>query len=201
MLEIFDIPHIITTYGYLGIFVIVFLESGIFFPLPGDSLLFAAGLFAGAFGLNIFALIGLSFVATFLGSLAGYEIGKHLVKLHNYSFFRKILSQKHIDSAHEFFEKHGKFAITFCRFVPIVRTFVPIVAGVAKMHYMSFIKYNFLGSLFWSSVVTSLGFFLGDIFPGIKNYLWVVSLIVISISVVPILWGLIAKRMQKRERN
>ncbi|OGI76302.1 hypothetical protein A3C67_00285 [Candidatus Nomurabacteria bacterium RIFCSPHIGHO2_02_FULL_42_19] len=186
MLELFDIPHIITTFGYTGIFIIVFLESGIFFPLPGDSLLFTAGLFAGAYGLNIFFLIPMIFVATFLGGLAGYEIGVHLIKLQNFSFFKKILKQDHIDKAHEFFNRHGKIAITFARFVPIVRTFVPIVAGVAKMNYRSFIKYNIVGSFLWSFLVTLLGYFLGHVFPGIKDYLWVMVLLVVFISVLPI---------------
>src|SRR3989338_1321498 len=186
MLELFDIPHIITTFGYTGIFIIVFLESGIFFPLPGDSLLFTAGLFAGAYGLNIFFLIPMIFVATFLGGLAGYEIGVHLIKLQNFSFFKKILKQDHIDKAHEFFNRHGKVAIAFARFVPIVRTFVPIVAGVAGMNYASFLKYNVVGSLLWSFLVTLLGSFLCHVFPGIKDYLWVMVLLVVFISVLPI---------------
>jgi membrane-associated protein len=194
MLEIFDIPYIISTYGYLGIFIIVFLESGIFFPLPGDSLLFVAGLFAGAFSLNIFFLIPMIFVATFLGSIAGYKIGKHIVKLQKYSVFRKILKQDHIDKAHEFFNKHGKMAVIFCRFVPIVRTFVPIVAGVAEMHYSSFIKYNLIGAALWSTFMTLLGFFLGSIFPGIKDYLWVVLVLVVLVSVLPIVWEVMRKQ-------
>ena len=196
MLELFDIPHIITTFGYTGIFIIVFLESGIFFPLPGDSLLFTAGLFAGAYGLNIFFLIPMIFVATFLGGLAGYEIGVHLIKLQNFSFFKKILKQEHIDKAHEFFNRHGKVAIAFARFVPIVRTFVPIVAGVAGMNYASFLKYNVVGSLLWSFLVTLLGYFLGHIFPGIKDYLWVVVLLVVFISVLPIFFEM-AKGQKK----
>ncbi len=191
MTDFFNIPYIITTYGYLGIFLIVFLESGIFFPLPGDSLLFTAGLFASAFGLNIFFLVPMIFVATFLGGLAGYDIGAHLVKLQNVAFLRKILRQDHIDKAHIFFNKHGKFAVTFCRFVPIIRTFVPIVAGVAKMNYSSFIKYSIAGSALWSTVVTLLGFFLGLAFPAIKSYLWVVILLIILASLLPVIFQMV----------
>ena len=196
--HLFDIPYLLTTFGYTGIFVIVFLESGIFFPLPGDSLLLTSGLLAGTFGFNIFILIPLIFLATFLGALAGYWIGENLLKLKNYSIFRGLLKQKHLDKAHEFFDKHGKLAISFCRFVPIVRTFVPIVAGVARMDYFTFLKYNLLGSLLWSSIVTLLGYFLGNTFPQIKNYLWVVAVIVVIVSVLPIIWEMLRKRKKNR---
>src|SRR3990167_10606606 len=96
MNNFFDIPYIITTYGYLGIFIIVFLESGIFFALPGDSLLFTAGLFASIFSLQIYFLIPLIFFATFSGGLAGYEIGANLERLKRYSIFRKILKEENV---------------------------------------------------------------------------------------------------------
>ena len=188
MFEIFDISGIIQTYGYPGIFIIVFLESGIFFPLPGDSLLFTAGLFAGAYNLNIFFLVPMIFVATFLGGLAGYYIGRNLIRLQNYSIFKKILKQEHINKAHEFFVKYGKVAVIFCRFVPIVRTFVPIVAGVGSMDFQIFLRYNFLGSVLWSTTVTLLGFFLGNAFPEIKNYLWIVVILIIFVSLLPVFW-------------
>jgi membrane-associated protein len=194
MLEIFDIPQIISTYGYFGIFIIVFLESGIFFPLPGDSLLFTAGLFAVAFGLNIYFLVPMIFVATFLGGLAGYEVGINLVRLQNRRFFRRFLKQEHIDNAHKFFDRHGKMAVIFCRFVPIVRTFVPIVAGVAQMNYYAFLRYSLVGSFLWSSIVTLLGYFLGSIIPGIKDYLWVIVILIIIVSILPIVWEMRRER-------
>ncbi|MFZ1019620.1 MAG: DedA family protein, partial [Minisyncoccia bacterium] len=129
MTHLFDITYLITTYGYLGIFVIIFLESGLFFALPGDSLLFTAGLLASVYGFNLSFLIFIIFLATFLGGLGGYEIGVYLEKLRTFSFFRKILKQEHINKAHQFFIKYGKSAIVFSRFVPVVRTFTPIVAG------------------------------------------------------------------------
>src|SRR3990167_10834068 len=106
MNNFFDIPYIITTYGYLGIFIIVFLESGIFFALPGDSLLFTAGLLAYAFELKIYFLIPLIFISTFLGGIMGYEIGINLKKLNQFYFFRKILKEEHINKTHNFFDKH-----------------------------------------------------------------------------------------------
>ncbi len=193
-MEFFDLTSFIGSYGYIGIFIIVFLESGIFFPLPGDSLLFTAGLFAVAFGLNIYYLVPMIFLATFLGGLAGYEVGINLVRLQNRRFFKKFLKQEHIDKAHKFFDKHGKMAVIFCRFVPIVRTFVPIVAGVAQMHYSAFLRYSVVGSLLWSSGVTLLGYFLGSIVPQVKDYLWVVVVLIIIVSLLPIVWEMRRER-------
>jgi len=187
MSHLLDITYLIPTYGYLGIFIIIFLESGLFFALPGDSLLFTAGLFASAYGFNLIFLITIIFLATFLGGLAGYEIGTYLEKLRKFSFFRAILKQKYIDRAHEFFVKYGKFAIVFSRFVPIVRTFTPIVAGIAQVPYKFYIKYSLISSVLWSTSITLAGYFLGKIFPVIKDYLWVIAILVVLVSLVPIL--------------
>lgn len=188
MTQLFDIPYIISTYGYVGIFIIVFLESGIFFPLPGDSLLFTAGLLVAVLHLNLFTLIPLIFVATFLGGVMGYEIGINLERLRKYDFFRRILKEKYIDQTHKFFDKHGGFAIILSRFVPLVRTFMPIVAGIAHMDYKKFIKYSLISSALWSTSVTLVGFFLGRIFPQIKDYISLVVLIIIFISVLPMIF-------------
>lgn len=188
MAELFDIPHIIGTYGYLGIFIIVFLESGIFFPLPGDSLLFTAGLLVAVLNLNLFFLIPMIFVATFLGGLLGYEVGVNLEKLRRYSFFRKFLKEEHIIKAHVFFDKYGKFAIIISRFVPLVRTFMPIVAGIARMHYKDFVKYSLMSSALWSTSVTLVGYFLGRIFPQIKDYISFMIVLIIAVSVLPMIF-------------
>jgi len=194
MFDFFNITEILITYGYFGIFIIVFLESGIFFPLPGDSLLFTAGLFASAFSLDILILIPLIFVATFLGGLAGYEIGANLEKLRQYALFRKILKKEHIDKAHTFFDKYGVYAIVFSRFVPIVRTFLPIIAGVAKVDYKFFLKYSLISSLLWSTIVTSLGYFLGRIFPQIKDYLHIMVILIVVVSVLPMAYEILKKK-------
>ncbi len=188
MSQFFDIPFIISTYGYVGIFIIVFLESGIFFPLPGDSLLFTAGLLVAILHLNLFTLIPLIFVATFLGGVMGYEIGINLERLRKYDFFRKILKEKYIDQTHKFFDKHGGFAIILSRFVPLVRTFMPIVAGIARMDYYKFIKYSLISSALWSTSVTLVGFFLGQIFPQIKDYISLIVLIIIIVSIFPMIF-------------
>jgi len=197
MTQLFDIPYIISTYGYLGIFIIVFLESGLIFSLPGDSLLFTAGLLVAVLDLNLFILIPLIFVSTFLGGVMGYEIGINLEKLRKYAFFRKILKEKYITKTHQFFDKHGKYAVIFSRFVPLVRTFVPIVAGIARMHYREFIKYSLISSLLWSTSMTLLGFFLGNIFPQIKDYISFVVVLMIVISILPIIFEFMREKKEE----
>ncbi len=188
MTELFDIPHILTTYGYIGVFIIVFLESGIFFALPGDSLLFTAGLLATGIGFNLWLLVPLIFVATFLGGIAGYYIGTYIERLHRYKFFRKILKQEHIDTTHIFFERRGLPAVIISRFVPIVRTFLPIVAGIAKMDFRKFVAYSFVSSVLWSTIVTCAGFYLGMRFPIIQDYIHYIIFLVILVSVIPIVY-------------
>ncbi len=197
MHQLFDIPYLLTTYGYVGVFLIVFLESGIFFALPGDSLLFTAGLLASTTGMDLYILIPLIFLGTFLGGMAGYSIGINLEYLKRYRFFRKILKPEHIDLAHKFLEKHGKAAIIISRFVPIVRTSMPIVAGIAKMRYSRFIQYSLVSSLLWSLIVTSSGFLLGRTFPWIKDYLSHAIILVVLVSVLPGIIGWIRSRKSK----
>jgi len=197
MINPFNIPEVLALYGYIGVFVIVFLESGIFFPLPGDSLLFTAGILASGLGFNLWFLIPLIFFATLFGGIAGYYLGTQIEKLHNYSFFRKILSQEHINTAHQFFEKYGRFAVVFSRFVPLVRTFVPIVAGIARMDYKKFLKYSIISSLLWSTIVTLVGFFLGRAFPWIKDYLSYLIILIIFASILPGIYEWVRTRQKK----
>jgi membrane-associated protein len=192
-----DIPTLISTYGYMGIFIIVFLESGIFFALPGDSLLFTAGLLAPKIGMNIIFLIFLIFVAAFLGGLAGYYIGMKIEMLHRYKFFRKILKQEYIDRAHDFLEKHGLGAMLLSRFVPIIRTFLPVVAGIVKMNFSDFIRYSLLGSFVWSFVFTLGGYYLGRFFPKTAEYLWSIVIIFVFISILPIFFEMLKKKENK----
>lgn len=179
---LFDVEHLLRTYSYFGVFVIVFLESGIFFPLPGDSLLFTAGLLASVSHLNLFILIPAIFVATFCGGLVGYQIGLYLDSLERYAFFRKILKPQYIEKAHEFFAHHGKAAILMSRFVPLMRTFAPIAAGIARMPWLKFVRYSFASSLLWSVSITLAGYFLGQAFPQITEYLpyFVVGIVIVS---------------------
>jgi len=187
MFDISNITGLIYSYGYLGIFVSVFLESSFLPPLPGDSLLFSVGLFASLSELSIVVLIISIFLGTFLGNLLAYEIGRNLVKLHRYTFWRKIFRQENIDKAHKFFETYGKVAVTFARFVPFMRTFVPVVAGIANMHYPTFVRYNALGALLWSTFVPLLGYFLGEAYPAIKDYIWLILILFVLVAVVPVI--------------
>lgn len=193
MQELFDITGLISTYGYIGIFIIVFLESGIFFALPGDSLLFTAGMIASAHVLSIYKLIPLIFVSTFLGALAGYEIGLRLEFFNKYKLWRKIVRKEHLEKTEKFFGKYGKFTIIISRFVPIVRTFVPIVAGLIKMDYKRFIKFSLIGSALWSTTVTLVGYFVGRIIPEAEKYLSLLIVIVVVLSLLPIIYKLIKK--------
>jgi membrane-associated protein len=193
MNSLFDITHILTIYGYPGIFIVIFLESGLLFALPGDSLLFTSGLLVGVLGLKLPILISVIFLATFLGGLGGYLIGIYLESLRKFSFFRLILKEKYINKAHEFFAKYGRFALVFSRFVPIVRTFTPIVAGIARVPYKFYLKYSVIGAATWAMSMTLVGYFLGRMFPIISHYLWVVAILVVLVSVVPILIQVIRK--------
>jgi membrane-associated protein len=182
---LFNTHYVLVTYGYIGILAIVFLESGIFFPLPGDSLIFTAGLLAPVLHFNIIFLVLLIFLAAFFGGIAGYYIGTKLDFFYKYDLFRKIFKKKYMNDAHGFLEKHGLSAMLLSRFVPVVRTFLPIVAGVVKMDYKDFIRYSLLGSFIWSAVFTLGGYFLGKSFPHMQDYLPLVITVVVIVSILP----------------
>jgi membrane-associated protein len=175
------------TYGIL--FLIIFAETGlVVMPLlPGDSLLFAAGAFCAKpeTGLNVHAMAGLLFIAAFLGDTVNYWVGKKLgpavFKREDSIWLRK----KHLERAHEFFEKYGGRAVILARFVPIVRTFVPFIAGVGSMTYPRFLAYNLIGGFIWIYFFTYAGFFFGNQ-PFVQKNFKLVILAIIILSVVPI---------------
>ena len=185
MTNLFDIPHIIAVYGYAGILSIIFLESGIFFLLPGDSLIFTVGLLANKLGYNVFLFTFLTTVFSFLGGLVGYYIGVKLDYFYRFAFRRKILPQKYLNEAHEFLEKHGLFSIMLSRFVPVIRTFLPIVAGMARMNFLNFIRYSLLSCAVWSVTFILGGYYLGQIFPATGDYLSSIILIIVVMSILP----------------
>ena len=198
----FDVVNILQTYGYLGMFIIAFLESGIFFLLPGDSLLFSAGILASQGYINIYITMFLFFSGSFLGSLAGYYIGDKLEDIRKTKFgakyMHRLFSQKHIDDAHEYFQKKGMITIMFCRFVPVIRTFVPIIAGIGLMNYRKFVIYNFFGSLLWAVSVTGAGYLLGKEFPQIQHYLEYIFASIIIVTVAPVVFGIYKKYNKKQ---
>ena len=187
------------TYGIL--FAIIFVETGlIIMPfLPGDSLLFAAGTFAAMGSLNIFLLIGLLFIAAVLGDTLNYSVGKLLglratkVKL----FGRNLVKQEHLDKTHDFFEKFGPKAIIIARFVPIVRTFAPFVAGVGNMTYGKFLTYNIVGGAVWVAGISLVGYALGSN-PWVKANFEIVVFGIIFISIVPIIIEFVKHRLAKK---
>lgn len=179
---------LIKTLGLIGVWAVLFAESGLFFGffLPGDSLLFTAGVLASQGLLNYPILLVVTFTAAILGDNVGYWFGK---KVGGKLFEREdsfLFKRHHLLEAQRFYEKNGAKTIVLARFVPFVRTFAPIVAGAAKMHYQTFIFYNFFGGFLWSVGIATLGYFLGNI-PIVKhNYEYVISLIVAA-SLLPII--------------
>jgi membrane-associated protein len=169
------------TYGIL--WVVIFVETGlVIMPfLPGDSLLFAAGTFAALGSLNVWLVIGLMIVAAVLGDAVNYTIGHYLGER---AYNIKWIKREYLEKTHAFFEKHGGKAIFLARFVPIVRTFAPFVAGIGKMSYGYFATYNVVGGITWVTLFTLLGFFFGNI-PFVKHNFEFVIVAIILISVVP----------------
>jgi len=197
------------TYIYLILFLVIFIETGVVaMPfLPGDSLLFTAGLFANQYDattgeplLNIFYLLILLFFAAVLGDNSNYWIGKTLgLKVMKIKIRGKfIVKQKYLDKTHTFYEKYGTKTIIMARFVPIVRTFAPFVAGIAEMKYRRFLSFDILGGAIWISTLTCAGYFLGTI-PWIKNNIETVAIGIIVISILPIIITVIKSKLKKSE--
>ncbi|HEU0085745.1 MAG TPA: VTT domain-containing protein [Candidatus Paceibacterota bacterium] len=183
----FDLMAFAKTAGYIGIFLIVFAESGLFFGffLPGDSLLFTAGLLASSGYFEIVPLVLLIFIAAIAGDQVGYwfgrKVGPRIFNKDDSFWFQK----KHLFHAEEFYKKHGKETIIIARFIPIVRTFAPIVAGAGNMPYKIFVTYNIVGGMIWGIGVTLVGYFLGEIIPNASDYLLPIVLVIIFLSILP----------------
>lgn len=195
----FDLIALIKAAGYLGLFGIIFAESGLFFGffLPGDSLLFTAGFLASKGFLNIYLLVGLTFLGAIMGDNTGYWFGKKTgPKIFNKEdsfLFRK----DHVTKAENFFKKYGPKTIIFARFVPIVRTFAPILAGVGKMHYKTFFFYNLVGGLLWTAGLSFLGYFLGQLVPSIDKYLLPIIGLIILVSIAPNIYQILKMKFKK----
>jgi membrane-associated protein len=174
--------------GYVVLVTIVFTETGLLvgFFLPGDSLLLTAGLVAAAGGLNIWWLNGLLIIAAILGDSVGYTIGWRVGPR---LFAREkslLFNPRHVERTRRFYERHGAKTIVIARFVPIVRTFAPVVAGVGQMRYRRFLLYNVLGGVGWVLSMTGAGYLLGRAVPNIDRYVHIIVIIVIVLSVIPI---------------
>ena len=201
-----DAKHLIDLFGLLGVFAIVFAESGLLvgFFLPGDALLFTAGFFASnprsideSLWLPLIPLLLGTWVAAVVGDQVGYAFGKRvgpaLFRRKDSRFFK----QEHVQRAEEFFEVHGPRAIVLARFVPIVRTFVPITAGVSSMEYRTFVRWNVIGGTLWAFGVTLLGYFLGQV-SLIADHIELAIVAVVAISLSPAAVELVKHRRRRR---
>lgn len=196
-----DLITLVKTAGYVGMFFIIFAESGLLigFFLPGDSLLFTAGFLASQSFIHIIPLVILTFTAAILGDNFGYAFGKKVgVKL----FTRDdsiIFHKDHLQRAEDFYEKYGGKTIVLARFLPIIRTFAPIVAGAGQMNYRQFFFYNLIGGLIWGLGMPLLGYFLGSTIPNIDRYLVPIVLFIIFASIVPPAWHFLKEKHHRQQ--
>jgi membrane-associated protein len=185
----FDPHNLIATFGYLGMFLTVFIETGLLvgFFLPGDSLLLAAGIFAATPGgpISIIPTILVFIAGSFLGDQLGYWVGRiagpRVFNRPQSRFF----DPANVDKAKAFFDKYGVLTIIVARFVPVVRAFAPTMAGVTKLNYALFMGLSAIGAILWGSGVTSLGYFLGQLIPDLEKYIYLVMVVGILVAVVP----------------
>ena len=189
---------IIKTVGIIGIIFIVFAETGLFFGffLPGDSLIFTAGIFASQGFFDIKILLISCIVAAIIGDSVGYwsgkKYGRRLFDRDSGFFFKK----KRLYDAELFYEKYGKSTIIIARFVPIIRTFAPIVAGIGNMNYPLFISYNIFGGIFWVSAMLLLGYFLGSLIPNPDAYIIPIAIFIILVSVLPLIFKILKNKKE-----
>jgi membrane-associated protein len=188
----------IIAFGYIGVFITVFAESGLLvgFFLPGDSLLFTVGILASQGLFNIYLLIGLAIVAAIAGDSLGYYIGHTFgPKLFNREdswLFKK----EYVTRTQEYFNTYGKRTIIIARFIPVVRTFTPVIAGIGNMKYKTFLSFNIIGGVVWAGGVLFLGYVLGNRIPGLEDHLDYIIIGIILMSFIPIGIDLLRKRMK-----
>lgn len=191
-----NVEHLIQSGGLLLIGAIVFAESGLLvgFFLPGDTLLFSAGFFASQGELPILGLMAVVMTAAIVGDNVGYEIGKR----NGHRIFRKkdglFFRHEHIARAEAFYEKHGGKTVILARFIPVVRTFAPVVAGVGKMSHRRFLAFNIIGGVLWGGGVSLLGYWLGSKIPNIDKYIYPIIGLAVALSVLPALHHLLGDK-------
>jgi len=181
---------------YAILFAIIFCETGLVVTpfLPGDSLLFVAGGLAALGGMNVHLLVVLLVVAAILGDAVNYAIGRYLGRHYFTDRRSRFLNPAYLERAHEFYERHGGKAIVIARFVPIVRTYVPFVAGMAEMSYPRFAFYNVAGALLWVVSLTYAGYFFGNL-PFVRQNLTLIIFGIIALSLLPIVWAAVQARL------
>ena len=182
-----NLTHLLSSMGYPGIALIVFFESGVPFGffLPGSSALFTAGFLASTGMFDITTLLIVVIVSAILGDSAGFIIGHYfgpaLYRMNDSRFFKR----EYLTRTHDFYEKNGGKAVVMARFLPIVRTFVPIIAGIVGMPYRTFLAYNVVGAIAWAGIVTWAGNFIGVRFPFLSHNLETIIIVIVLLSVVP----------------
>lgn len=197
----FDLIAFIKIAGCLGVGGLIFAETGLLvgFFLPGDSLLFTAGLLASQGYLNIFLLVTVTFFAAVIGDSVGYMIGKKtgpkiFTKKDSFWF-----NPEQVTYAHAFFKKHGGKTIILARFLPVIRTIVPVIAGVGKMEYKAFLFNNVIGALLWAVGITLTSFFLGKVIPNIDQYLLPIIILIIIVSIAPTVIHILKDKNQRKQ--
>jgi membrane-associated protein len=197
---VYNVPELIRIGGLIGLIVIVFAETGLLvgFFLPGDSLLITAGLFAARGDFNIVTLNVTLMASAIIGDATGYWLGRRTGRALYSRPDSLLFRREHLRITHEFYEKHGGKTIVIARFMPIVRTFAPMVAGVAEMGYRKFATYNVVGAILWVASMTLGGYYLGRVVPNIEQNIHYVIAVVIFLSLLPpgIAW--LRVQMQKR---
>ncbi len=193
-------PESIVKFGLPLLLFVIFAETGLFvgFFLPGDSLVFISGLLCATnpdlLGTNIFVLILAMSIAAIIGNMAGYYFGKRVGE----SLYKRpdsfLFKRRHVDATKVFYEKHGGKTLFLGRFLPIIRTFAPILAGVLKIDFKKFMLYNIAGAFCWITSISSIGFFLGTKYPGIKEYLGYIVIGLIVITTIPVAITYLKKR-------
>jgi membrane-associated protein len=201
---VYNVPELIRIVGQFGLPLIIFAETGLLagFFLPGDSLLITAGLFAARGDLNLTLLIVTLIPAAILGNATGYQIGKRAGRALYNRPDSMLFRREHLQMTHDYYERHGGITIVIAQFAPILRTFAPVVAGVAGMTYRRFASYNVIGAILWIASMTLGGYLLGNVIPGIDKRIDVVVMVVIAISLLPVLIGwLRSKRSNRSTRS
>ncbi len=193
--------EIIQQYGvitYVILFLVIFAETGFVFTpfLPGDSLLFAAGTFAALGSFNVNILFAILAIAAVLGDTINYWIG-HFIGVKLFDKYPRILKKEYLDRTHKFYEKHGGITIIIARFIPIVRTFAPFVAGIGSMSYSRFIVYNIIGGVAWCALFVYTGYFFGNI-SFVKNNFSIVIIAIVFISILPGIMEFLRHKMKKQ---
>jgi membrane-associated protein len=195
---VFDVIGLIKSVGYLGVFSIIFTETGILFGvlLPGDTLLFAVGVLAGQGLFNIWYMVAGCFVAAFVGNLVGYELGKRYGLPFVKKYASKFITDDHLEKTGHFFEKYGNFGIVIARFVPVARTVAPFLAGVIRMDYRDYVIYSLIGAIVWAVGLPVAGYFLGHMIP--PEAIDMLLLPVLAIIILIVAWPYLTKFLVKK---